>query len=422
MTAFDRLGEQLRKAGPELDAAARTRQRARLVLAVEQTRRRSTRSTSWLLLVPVAVLLMVASGWLVMGSSLRSRRSAAVVPSGPSAATPSAATRGATAPSEERWWSELAVSTTHEIVDRGRLQLSRGASAHMSRSGSRVNVVVNHGRVGSSVDPGRGTRWTVHAGPYSVRAIGTEFTVDYAPERSFLEVRVSEGSVTLTGGQLGTSAVTLHVGQQVVVSGTLVAIDRDDTRSADMTPPSAPTPAPTPEVALPGARPAPPAGSASTATSAPLTESWEQLHARGEHRAALEVAITSGFERLVSELDCDALKRLADTARLARDTARARYSLLALRDRCKGSAHGRAAAFLLGRLVDAADPREASRWYGVYLREAPSGELAEQALGRRIDALLRAGDRNAARAVARRYLAAYPGGVYAELAAAQLAH
>ncbi len=59
-------------------------------------------------------------------------------------------------------------------------------------------------------------------------------------------------------------------------------------------------------------------------------------------------------------------------------------------------------------------------WFETYLREEPGGSLAEQALGRVME-LRRRGAPGAARAVAERYLAAYPRGAYSKLAASLVA-
>jgi hypothetical protein len=64
---------------------------------------------------------------------------------------------------------------------------------------------------------------------------------------------------------------------------------------------------------------------------------------------------------------------------------------------------------------------EAARWFEVYLRERPRGDLAREAAGRLIEARLGARDRPAARAAARAYLARYPDGPHAALARATLA-
>jgi hypothetical protein len=59
---------------------------------------------------------------------------------------------------------------------------------------------------------------------------------------------------------------------------------------------------------------------------------------------------------------------------------------------------------------------EAARWFATYSREQRDGPLAREALGRRMEALARAGDRSAAAHVAEQYLREYPSGPHAPLA------
>jgi hypothetical protein len=65
-------------------------------------------------------------------------------------------------------------------------------------------------------------------------------------------------------------------------------------------------------------------------------------------------------------------------------------------------------------------PREAQRWFETYLTEDPDGPLAEEALGRLIDARKEAGARSGARDAATLYLSRHPDGVFADLARATL--
>jgi TolA-binding protein len=72
---------------------------------------------------------------------------------------------------------------------------------------------------------------------------------------------------------------------------------------------------------------------------------------------------------------------------------------------------------LLGRLAEARGATtEALQWYGRYRLEAPSGALAEEALGRLMVLLAQSGQSEAARSTAREYLASYPTGASAKAA------
>jgi hypothetical protein len=108
------------------------------------------------------------------------------------------------------------------------------------------------------------------------------------------------------------------------------------------------------------------------------------------------------------------LVALADAARYTGRQDVARRALLAERARFSSSPEARAAAFLLGRIADdgGGSPATAIRWYDDYLREAPGGAFAAEALGRKLGALRCAGDPGA-RAAATEYLRLYPEGPYA---------
>jgi hypothetical protein len=76
------------------------------------------------------------------------------------------------------------------------------------------------------------------------------------------------------------------------------------------------------------------------------------------------------------------------------------------------------AAYVLGRVLDEqlSAPGAAAGWLEVYLTEDPRGPLAEEAMGRRIDLYLRAGESTRARDAARAYLVRFPSGVFAGVA------
>jgi len=67
---------------------------------------------------------------------------------------------------------------------------------------------------------------------------------------------------------------------------------------------------------------------------------------------------------------------------------------------------------LLGRLSEG-EPEEAIGWYDRYLREAPNGEFADEALGRKLIAVQRSSGAAGARPIAEQYLRRFPRGAYA---------
>jgi hypothetical protein len=148
-------------------------------------------------------------------------------------------------------------------------------------------------------------------------------------------------------------------------------------------------------------------------SSEPEGAEWRRLLGRGAHAEALHAAEHEGFASVLLSAEPDELYALADAARLAGRSARARQALVALRTR-----HGERGrtAFLLGRMAaENGDRPDAIRWLEAYVRESPRGALEEAALGRLVE-LHRESDPARARILAAQYLDRYPSGTYAELA------
>ena len=109
---------------------------------------------------------------------------------------------------------------------------------------------------------------------------------------------------------------------------------------------------------------------------------------------------------------------LSDAARFAGHADRAKLVLEEVRRRFPGDARASVAAFDLGRIAfdDDAAYADAARWFDTYLGERPTGPLAREAAGRRMEALARSGDLAAAKRAAKRYLEDFPAGPHAEVA------
>jgi len=90
----------------------------------------------------------------------------------------------------------------------------------------------------------------------------------------------------------------------------------------------------------------------------------------------------------------------------------------AIRARFPSSSDAHTAAFLLGRVAEEQDQsaEEALRWYDRYLAEAPGGEFAGNALGRKMILVSKLQGPDAARPLAERYLQHFPSGPYAAAA------
>jgi hypothetical protein len=112
------------------------------------------------------------------------------------------------------------------------------------------------------------------------------------------------------------------------------------------------------------------------------------------------------------------LRAVGDAARYQGNAGLARAAYKAIRARFPSSAEAHTAAFVLGRVAEEQDQAadEALRWYDRYLAEAPGGELAGNALGRKMILVSKLQGRDAARPLADRYLQRFPSGPYAAAA------
>ncbi|MGH1348024.1 MAG: tetratricopeptide repeat protein [Nannocystales bacterium] len=149
-----------------------------------------------------------------------------------------------------------------------------------------------------------------------------------------------------------------------------------------------------------------------------VVPSWRtQIH-DGKVAAALagmNEAAWSSFLRLATAQE---LLAVAQAARAAKRTGRARDALTEIRDRFARDKLADQATFLLGR-VEAelgSDDDAAARWFARYVREFPRGEFVEQARGRILRDLVQRGETADARQAARDYLRRHPEGGYAPLA------
>jgi hypothetical protein len=144
--------------------------------------------------------------------------------------------------------------------------------------------------------------------------------------------------------------------------------------------------------------------------------------AHGDFDAIVEQAKRKGIDVCMVADSQTNLAALADAARYTHRGDLARRSLLALRTRFPSADRARDAAFFLARLSETTGQgaREALSWYDRYLDETAGGSYAEEALGREMVLLRRTEGDARARGVARRYLQAYPHGIYATAAAGLL--
>ena len=98
-------------------------------------------------------------------------------------------------------------------------------------------MVLERGGLGVDVVPAAGASWSVLAGPYEVRVLGTRFTTLWEPREQALSVRLERGSVRIVGTDIQ-EAVELRPGQRFdVQSGakwSVTALEEEPREPADL--------------------------------------------------------------------------------------------------------------------------------------------------------------------------------------------
>ncbi|HEX2660681.1 MAG TPA: FecR domain-containing protein [Polyangia bacterium] len=259
-----------------------------------------------------------------------------------------------------------------------------------------ASIALERGRLDVHVVHRAETRWRVTTGAYQVRVTGTRFAVIAPAGDDALVVRMTEGSVEVSGPGGVTS---VRAGEELHAGPTGFTVAAPST-------PAATAPAISPASA--------PSSVEATRASAPPRD-WRALAKRARYEESLAAAVAGNFGAACGELSAADVMLLGDVARLAGDVSRAEQ------------AYGRALnrfprldrpAFALGLLAFEGrhDYKAAAAWFSRYLREHPSGPLATEASGRLIEALQQDGEATRARAAAATYLRQHPDGAHAALA------
>jgi ferric-dicitrate binding protein FerR (iron transport regulator) len=276
------------------------------------------------------------------------------------------------------------------------------------------------------VRPRANASWRFVAGPFRVNVKGTVFHLAFAADRGRLTLQMKSGLVEV----LAPPNRTIAVGK-----GESLELFAEPAQSeAPMAnPPVAPPVVDDVqddvqvEASVPSggkSLPANPRGVAepvrhrmTVPASEPAPVAWSKLLAKGDFAGVITDAERLGIGATVAQASAADLSALADAARYTKRNDLARQVLLAIRSRFAGADHARDASFFLGRLAEAVPDRSESAlgWYETYLREAPRGLYASEALGREM-ALLAPSAPPRARKVAGQYLARFPQGPQAELA------
>jgi ferric-dicitrate binding protein FerR (iron transport regulator) len=304
----------------------------------------------------------------------------------------------------------------------------RGRIVALHADGAEIGL--EDGRASLEVAHRAGARWLVAAGPFAISVTGTTFDVRWSGADELFELDMRSGSVTIRG-PLAAAGIELAAGQKLVADlrANQLRIERliPETRDESSTQAVETTPS---ESAVASAMPRGLVGAAASARDlegAPRARaarreatddakpSWAQRVAAGDFRGVLADAEQRGLENTLAQNNLADLVALADAARYASRVDIAHRALLVQRERFGGSTAARTAAFLLGRLADTREsqPAAAIGWYDRYLAEAPSGEFASEALGRKLVAVQRVSGAASARPIAQEYLRRFPQGPYA---------
>ncbi|WP_437639461.1 FecR domain-containing protein [Sorangium sp. So ce854] len=325
-----------------------------------------------------------------------------------------------------RWVAADASQVGLDFSDGSRVDLAPGTRARVTEVGPLgAGVLLERGSLHVRVEHRDDTRWVIAGGPFEVRVIGTEFDVTWDTEAEELAVSMIAGRVRVLGPCIeppGRAVAAPESIRLTCAAPRAAAPQAPPPAGAPSEGPPAPPPALLPGASAAAPAPVPPASPPARA-AAPLAEApsggWRAHLAAGKLGEALADVELLGIDAVLGRASGAELVDLGSAARLSRKPDVAARFYEAARRRFAGSDAAAAAAYHLGRM--AFDGRgawaEAERWFAVYLAERPRGALAPEALGRSLECARNLKLDARARELAARYLAAYPNGAHAGLAA-----
>jgi hypothetical protein len=242
----------------------------------------------------------------------------------------------------------------------------------------RVELQMTQGRAVFRVTPNHDRAFLTHAAGYTIRVVGTEYTVDLGA--GDVRVAVSRGRVEVRRDESG-ELWTVNAGEAWSSATARTAAPAAGTGVA-----------PAPPAEASGAPPAPPALATPRRSSPPPTAAASAPPAQAPDAAAL-------------------FQRAQDARAAGRPDAAARI-LGELLQRFPSDPRAGLAAFELGRIrLDLGDPRGAVD--ALDQAEGAGNSFEEQVESRRVQALEEAGDRAACRAARAAFLARFPNGAFA---------
>jgi TolA-binding protein len=394
MIELDRLGRDVREELGEPSANWLRKQRRELASALELQPRSQLDFRRWgpplaLLAVAVAALLTVLS---------RARP------------TPSAAAELAlTAPNAER---------RVPLADGSSLLLAAHTRARVQTNADGTLCKLEVGTVHFDVAPQKGRQFSVVAGDFAVRVVGTRFSVSLDAAGS-VEVAVTRGELRVDTPTRNTPT-ELRAGDWLWGHGAELVL-RHSAPPADSAEPTAvSTPAATVAEPTPPPVEAPLRSTSASKTTA-IDPDWLARYRQRDYAAALAAARQIGIDGLLESLAVQPLSELADAARLGGDRDLALRAFAAIGRRFPTSRQAGDALFLSGRLF-ATQGRSgmAQRQFEAYLARSEHGAYSVEATGRLVE--IYAANRDArTKPTARVYLDRAPDGPYQQLCRSVLA-
>lgn len=163
---------------------------------------------------------------------------------------------------------------------------------------------------------------------------------------------------------------------------------------------------PEPRGEVPAAMAAPSAPSAADAGP----PEWMQLANLGDYTSALQSLETEGgFDEVLNHASADRLMAAVDVARATGQKGRALQALRQVLEQFGGSPEAPLAAWTLGNMLEqAGDQVGAAAAFAWYQRLSPRGDFAEDAVVRQLEALVKLGQTDEARRLAKSYESEFP--------------
>lgn len=139
---------------------------------------------------------------------------------------------------------------------------------------------------------------------------------------------------------------------------------------------------------------------------------WQRLAQQGEYAAAKRALDQAGgFDAVLARASAEQLMSLVDLARATGQRARALSALRQVVDRFPADPNAPLAAWTLGNMLERAGDREgAAKAYARYRALSPTGDFAEDALARQVEAAVEQSNLELAKKLAEQYEKDFPKG------------